>query len=197
MNASLNGHKKLDPTTGMDDGGALAKLMRSFYAELVSDAFVDANGDGVAVAFSLDNPYVQTVLDRLAKQVKGVAETTKDEIRALVGRQAAEGWSIERLAQEITDQGLIAAGTEQDPGPRVRMIARTETASAYTQGSIAAYKASGVVSGVKWLASADSCAICQALDGEVRGLDEAFGDGIDSVPAHPNCTCVLSPVVKD
>lgn len=190
MNVKLNGHKKRDPTASLDDGSAVAALMKPFYQKLLAEAFADAGDAGVDVAFDLDNPFVQGVLKDLAKKIKGVAETTKDEIRALIGRQADEGWSLERLQKEIRDKGEIASRT------RALTVARTETASAYSQGSIAAYQASGVVKQTEWLLGPDPCEICQALDGMTADLGEEFADGISGPPAHPNCTCVLSPIVE-
>lgn len=192
MNVLTNGHKAKDPTTGLDDGKTIAKLMAPFYRELLKDAFGDAAGLGIAVAFDLDNPFVQTVLGDLAKRITAVAETTKEEIRALVGKQADEGWSVERLAKEIRDRGAIATKT------RAMLISRTETAQAYSQGSIAAYKASGVVKQTEWLTAGDDldCPICVGLNGLKADLGEAFDGDVDAPPAHPNCRCVLSPIVE-
>lgn len=188
----LNGHKpqtKKDPTAGLDDGSAVAKLMRAYHQQLIETAFADA-ADLVDVAFDLDNPFVQTVLNELAKKVRGVAETTKEDIRLLVGRGADEGWSVERLQKEIREKGDIASRS------RAMLIARTESAAAYSQGSIAAYRASGVVKQTAWLLGPDPCEICQALDGLTADLGDEFADGISAPPAHPNCTCALSPIVE-
>lgn len=192
MNVSTNGHKKKDPTTGLDDGKAVAKLMRPFYEQLLRDAFGDASDQGIAVAFDLDNPFVQQTLTTLAKKVRGVAETTKQEIRDLVGRQADEGWSLEQLQKEIRARGEIAGRT------RAMLISRTETAAAYSQGSIAAYRASGVVKQTEWLTAGDDddCPICAALSGQKADLGESFDGDIDAPPAHPQCRCVLSPIVE-
>lgn len=188
----LNGHKpqtKKDPTAGLDDGSAVATLMRAFHVALIKDAFGDAAGL-VDVTFALDNPFVQTVLKDLAKKVRGIAETTREDIQMLVGQQAGNGWSNEELAQAIRDQGITRSES------RAMLIARTETAAAYSQGSIAAYRASGVVSQVEWLLGPDPCEICQGLDGARADLGEEFADGISAPPAHPNCTCALSPIVE-
>jgi SPP1 gp7 family putative phage head morphogenesis protein len=190
MNVTHNGHKKKDPTAGLDDGSAIAGLMKAFYQALLEDAFLDAADSGIDVSFSLDNPHVQTVLDQLAKNVRGVAETTKDEIRALVGKQASEGWSVEELQRQIRAKGEIASRS------RALTIARTETAAGYSQGSLAAYKASGVVKQVEWLIGPDSCDECQALDGKRVGLGEEFAPGVTAPPYHPRCTCALSPIVE-
>lgn len=191
MNVKLNGHKKKDPTASLDDGGALSTLMQAFYQALVEDAFLDAVADGVDVTFTLSNPYVQTVLDQLAKQVKGVADTTKQDVRDLVAKQASEGWSIEDLQKQIRAKGEIASRS------RALTIARTETSAAYSQGSIAAYKASGVVSQTEWLIGPDSCSECQALSGAKADLGAEFAPGVTGPPLHPNCTCALSPIIAE
>lgn len=189
-----NGHirqvKASDATAGLDDGTQLATLMRRLYPLVIESAFGDASLAGIPVAFDLSNPYVQTVLDRLAHDVQGVASTTRDEIRALVGRQADEGWTIDELAAEIANLAETRSLT------RATTIARTETARAYSLGSKAAWRESGVVDRMQWLTT-DPCPICEAFDGMIVGLDQEFADGIAEPPAHPDCRCALSPVLSE
>ena len=182
-----------DPTDSMDDGSALAALMRGLYPLLVEAAFTDATGLGLSVAWDLDNPFVQDVLDALADQVVGVAETTKDEIRALVGRQAAEGWSLDELADAIQQAGVTRSAS------RATAIARTETTRAYSLGSLAAFEVSGQIDRVEWLTAQDekTCPICEPLDGRVVALGNPFDGGVYFPPAHPNCRCALLPVLKE
>lgn len=184
MNVKLNGHKKKDPTAAMDDGGALARLMKTFYQALLEDAFSDAADLGVDAAFDLSNPFVQAVLKDLAKNIKGVAETTKDEIRALVSRQADEGWSAEELAKQIRDRGEIASKS------RALTIARTETGTAYNQGAITAYRVGGVTH-VDVL-DGDDDEPCASANGSRWTLEEAEANPL----GHPNCTRAFSPVVE-
>lgn len=181
----LNGHKKKpDPTAALDSGDTIASLMRPFHQALIEDAFLDAQDAGVDADFSLDNVYVQTVLDQLAKQVRGVAETTKDEIRALVSRQAAEGWSTEELAKQIRAKGDIASRS------RALTIARTESGHGYNLGAVASYRAGGVTH-VDVL-DGDDDAICAAANGARWTLEEAEQNPL----GHPNCTRAFSPVVE-
>jgi SPP1 gp7 family putative phage head morphogenesis protein len=194
MPITLNGHApqlKKDPTTGLDDGDQIAALMKPYYAQLARLAFGDAGDQyGLDVSFSLDNPYVQTVLAKLAKQVRNVTDTTKDDIRRLTGRAADEGWSTAALAREIRKAGADLSRS------RSVTIARTESAAGYTGGSLAAYQDSGVVSQTEWMQGPDSCDICQGLDGTRADLGKTFPGGFDGPPAHPHCTCVLSPVIE-
>lgn len=183
----------MDPTDKLDDGADLVALMRRLYPLLVEAAFVDASQLGLSVTWSLENPYVLDVLDELAKQVRSVAETTKEEIRYLVARQATEGWSVDQLAEEITRYGEIRSLT------RATVIARTETTRAYSLGSIAAFQVSGVVDRLEWLTAQDekTCPECAALDGQVADMGKAFGGGVMFPPAHPNCRCAILPVLKE
>ena len=180
-----------DPTDNLDTGDALARLLSRFYPALIEAAFVDAAGLGLDVAFALDNPFVQDVLDELAKEVVGMAETTRDEIRALVGRQAAEGWSLDELADAIEQHGITRSAS------RAAAIARTESARAYSLGSIAAYTVSGQVGGLEWLTAEDerTCPTCAPLNGRQVNLGSAFDGAIRFPPAHTNCRCALRPVL--
>lgn len=173
-----------DPTDSMDGGDEIERLMRRFYPLIVQDAFGDASLAGVPVAFDLENEFVQGTIDRLAHNVRNVAETTKDEIRALVAKQAKEGWSMERLQKEIRDRGEIASRT------RALTIARTETGTAYNLGSVAAYRAGGLTH-VDVL-DGDDDEPCASANGSRWTLEEAETNPL----GHPNCVRAFSPVVE-
>jgi len=184
MNIATNGHKKKDPTAGLDDGSAVAALMKAFYQALLEDAFLDASDAGIDVSFSLENEHVQGVLSSLAKNIKGVADTTKDDIRLLVSRQADEGWSAEQLAKAIREKGDIASRS------RALTIARSETGTAYNLGSVTAYRVGGVTH-VDVLDGEDD-PICAAANGARWTLEEAAANPL----GHPNCVRAFSPVVE-
>jgi SPP1 gp7 family putative phage head morphogenesis protein len=52
-----------------------------------------------------------------------------------------------------------------------------------------------IVDQVQWVAvlDGDTCVDCEDMDGEI--FDAA--DVIDEPPIHPNCRCVLSPVIDE
>lgn len=175
----------------LDNGDELAKLMRPLYLLVLAQAAEDAGITlGTDDMFDVSNPLVQETLNDLALLIRNVADTTKDEIRALVGKQAAEGWSVDELAQAILERGEIASKT------RATLISRTETAAAYSRGSLLAYEQSGVVSGTEWLTGGDPCPECQPLSGKVAELGKEFASGVSHPPLHPACTCAISPVLK-
>jgi SPP1 gp7 family putative phage head morphogenesis protein len=179
---------------GLDLGPGVKRIMRRIYPKVLQKAFGDAElALDVDIAWNVENKEVQAVLGELADLVTRVTETTKNSIRSLVGRAAGEGWSIERLAKEILESGAVVSKS------RARMIARTETASAYSMGSLLAYTQSKVVEGVEWLTTIDdlTCPDCKGLNGEIRDLeDKVFSTGIAHPPAHPHCRCAIAPIVK-
>lgn len=73
-------------------------------------------------------------------------------------------------------------------------VARTEVMNAYNvQLDEGLHETRDTIPDLRrrWDATEDSrtCPWCRDLDGEVRGLDEQFEDGLDGAPAHPNCRC--------
>ncbi|QDD62655.1 phage portal protein (plasmid) [Herbaspirillum seropedicae] len=120
-----------------------------------------------------------------------IDESTRELLNSTVAQAIDEGWSNERLAQEIEDSHGFSP-------ERAEMIARTETAFADVAGNMEGYRASGQVAQKQWAASADCCDDCQALDGEVVDLDDNFpNDGGDGPPLHPKCRCDVLPVLTD
>jgi len=187
----------LDPAIverlGLDPGPGVRRTLGRFYPLLLRRAYEDASLTlDLDLAFDLENPKVQEVLGELADLVQRVADTTRDQIRALIGKQASEGWSIADLAQEISRLGEVQSDH------RATVIARTETASAYSRGSILAWQESGVVGQVEWDATLDdvTAEACKALHGQRAPLGGQFADGTRHPPRHPNCRCALIPIVE-
>ncbi len=117
-----------------------------------------------------------------------ISETTRDMLRTLITNSLSEGTSNADLRGEILDSIAFSES-------RAEMIARTETAMADVQGMIAGWKESGVVAGKEWLTDSNPCPICEALDGEVVGLDEEFEGG--DPPLHPSCECTVIAVLNE
>lgn len=177
---------------GLDTGEELRILLERYYLLSFRAAFRDASQQlGLQLAFDVELPQVQQALASLLTRAKGIAETTKKDIAELVGQAAAEGWSNEVLAEKIVERAATISLT------RANVIAATETANAYSIGTIIAYEESGVVSMIEWLTAEDEkvCPICAPLDGKRVKIGEAFAPGIFYPAAHPLCRCALLPVV--
>lgn len=126
-----------------------------------------------------------------------IDESTRDYLREYVRGAMQEGWSNDKLADELKDAYAFS-------DDRAMMIARTETAKASSTGALEGYKASGVVEGKRWLTAEDDKVSeeCEANgksgpngDGILADLDGMFPSGDAAPPVHPNCRCALLPVV--
>jgi hypothetical protein len=173
-----------DPIDSMDDGDGIETLMRRYYPQMIENAYLDAEDEGLPITFDLANEHVQEVINQLAKLIRNVAETTRDEVRALISRQADEGWSTDDLARALDDLAEIRSRW------RAKMIARTETGAGYNLGAVAAYR-EGNVKYVDVL-DGDDDEICANANGSRWTLEEAEANPL----GHPNCTRAFSPVIE-
>lgn len=153
--------------------------------------------------------------------------TTQKDIQEVIANGLAEGWGADKTAKQIDllFEQYLTGGVEPDkwlsdrlPTYRKEMIARTETIRASNQGQIAQYKEWGVVQ-KEWFASPDACEFCLDMHGKIIGVSEPYfrqGDSmelvdeddnpivlsldyedVDGPPLHPNCRCVVLPVIVD
>lgn len=183
---------------GTDDGAGIQKVMTPYYKMSLRAAYEDADmllaEFDVGVSFTLSNPRVQETLGLLLTQVRGITDTTREELRAIIGAGLQDGKSTEQIA------AAIRADAPEIGRRRSQVIARTETAKAYTNGALLAYEDTGVVEQVEWNATLDNRTsdVCERLHGKRISLAEAQANGFEGFngpPAHPNCRSVILPVV--
>ena len=208
---------------GSADLEALAQELRNFdpmIAEAVQgtiqESIIDGGAEGLDLislptdTWSVTNPAVGASAQNAALKLTGrVQETTLDAIKQTLSDGLDAGESMAQLTQRVEDAGSFSTA-------RAEMIGRTESARAFSEGTAKAWKASGAVKGMKWLASDGCCEFCQAMadKAEEVGLDDSFYDKGDSIdvdgktltfsysdvngpPLHPNCECALEPVMTD
>lgn len=142
-------------------------------AEMVGRAWVDGE--------LIDNPNAQWA----------ITESTRGYLRSNITQAVEEGWSPQALADHLAEN----TGFSYD---RADNIARTEVATAHTQGNLTGWKRSGVVQGKQSILAdthdyEDECDVNAAAG--VIPIDEPFPSGDDGPPYHPRCTCVVVPVV--
>ena len=118
-----------------------------------------------------------------------ISDTTRDRLREIISNGFRDGISREELLDQISEADAFS-------DVRAGMIARTEVARAQVSANMEAWKATGAVNKVEWLAvGPDPCPICDDNDGEIRNIGEEFPSG-DTMPlAHPNCYCILRAVL--
>ena len=169
---------------------------------------------GVGV-WDIANPEVQVFIKEYSfKFADGLGTTTKTGLRGLVSSGQAEGWSINKLRDELTG---IYGGWDKT---RAEMIARTETIRSSNAGAVMSYKQAGIEY-KQWFTAQDGqvCGFCQEMHNKIVGVSEnywAMGDtmsvdvpdekpismtfsyeDVGEPPLHPNCRCTILPVVEE
>jgi SPP1 gp7 family putative phage head morphogenesis protein len=167
------------------------------------------------VAWDIANPEVQAFIsDYSFKFANGLGATTKESLRGLTASAQAEGWSINKLRDELTG---IYGGWDKT---RAQMIAQTETIRSSNAGAVASYAKAGIEY-KQWFTAEDGkvCGYCQEMHGKIVGVSEtywAMGDemtinvedqkpttmtftyeDVGAPPLHPNCRCTILPVVEE
>ncbi len=143
--------------------------------------------------------FIRTWTYAFCDSTNETSQHSVNEAVALLRQELAEGLSRGETAQNLTRR---VAKIFQDPA-RAHTIAATETARAMAGGQFLAAKESGVVRGLRWLASSDACSRCLAIDNKEVPLGEPFavdpGGGPYAVvthpPRHPLCQCSVVEVL--
>ena len=163
-----------------------------------------ATSPSIVIPDWIEDPDVLDALEReMFKFAQGIDQTTADALRDELMDGMENGETIGQLANRISD-----LSDEWVEGWRSEMIARTETARAFTEGHIEAWKSTGVVSRKVWVAAGDACPFCREMDGTVVDLEDTFFDqgeeqtvdwkdqeiamghdysNVNGPPLHPNC----------
>ena len=164
------------------------------------------------------NPYTQTIQNFIKTNSLQVAKEINTETEKQIRATLAQGMRENETIQELTARIMHVFGTASTY--RAFMIARTEAAMAENYSDVVAWEQTGVVESKQWFTAEDEhvCGFCHEMDGVTITLKESFfnkGDvmmfedkngkphemmldfrTIGEPPLHPNCRCVLLPILK-
>jgi hypothetical protein len=157
----------------------------------VDDTYIDwANwkpGDRAAALLLRPPDAFQRLLESQGIALKDMSQTTVRDIGNAVADAIDLGMSAERSAKNIMRQVANPA--------RALSIAITEQNRAISFATINRYKEGGLQQ-MEWEVS-DPCVKCAVNTNQVVNIGSAFNSGDTQPPAHPNCRCVLLPVIPD
>lgn len=132
--------------------------------------------------------------EHAATLVSQISDTTRDAVRQAIADGTANGLSSDEIADNVEELGAFSSARSQ-------LIANTEIANANSQGALVGYRAAaetGIVVLKAWILGDDTDDECaDNADAGAIDLDDVFPSGDDAPLAHPNCKCVLIPVVGD
>ena len=170
------------------------------WEEKYAKELAEEMGEAFTVAFRKEVPTlpIETV-NRIAAEwamarstmlITGIESTTKEGVRKIIAAGVESGQGIGTISRELKNSYHFSR-------KKATTIARTETAVAVGGGQ----KEAAIVQGrdeKRWLTIGDVEDDC--LDNESQGwigISDPFTSGVDTVPAHPNCRCVVTYRTKD
>lgn len=174
------------------------------------------------VARLLKNRAVVAELKSNIENLK-ISKTLKDRINNRTTQLVNNyGATTKTLMEGVLEnsQGLPASEIRKSlravmPTWQAERIARTETVYAFKSGRLDEDKRIADKYNLKmkliWRARPGACDVCEAMDGEVTEVGEAFVDNVDGVAwehskwndngqlpeAHPNCRCYFDEIVEE
>lgn len=169
------------------------------FTPLLVDQAVLAGQEAYRLVGSKDiyTPYKlrDTIASNVSKFTQSMIDTDRAKLIDILTQGLQEGKSVPEI------RGLIQADFDSIEKTQAQLITRTEVLRASNQAALDAYEQSGLVEGKQWLTAGadDECADyegqVEALDGNFYSDTDEFADG--DPPLHPNCRCVLLPVLLD
>lgn len=183
------------------------RRFREAFRPVARDIVQDAGQDAIdqvtlGVAFDVADPAVVRFLEAQTQRfATEVNDTTWAQLKAALSEGLEAGEGTDLLAKRVKDvmQDRIRSSAET--------IARTETISAYSGGSLAGYEQSDVVEAVEWLAALDERTRETHVEahGQVVALGQDFTVGgargpgpglIRKASESINCRCTTLAVLK-
>lgn len=174
----------------------LGKVLNRFYALNGEMAFAAASDLlKVDVAWDLSHPNIRQLMNSLGYRIRGIAETTRQDVSRTIVEALDEGVSLPDLASRIETMFT------QTYASRAMTVSRTESMYAYGRSSATAYQQSGVVSAIECLDNPDhtehyegaiDLLSCSERNGTVSPLDMAE---VHLESEHINGTLAIAPVL--
>ncbi len=184
------------------------KLTIDIFAPLFKE-LAKVAGDQALQDVGVDNPFdtdlaAEFIRKNALRFAKELTTKTATDLRNLIAAGVSQGETINELTARISEYSGFGEA-------RAETIARTETIRGGAQSDLEAWKQSGVVSKAIWYTALDERVDpdCEFLHGNEVDLGaeflsedqllefglEPYGGGVNAPPLHPNCRCVLLPVV--
>lgn len=125
---------------------------------------------------------IDALQNRNLSALKKISNNMSGEIVRVITDGLQTGLAPPEIAKNIVEQidgiGIV----------RARMMARTETITAFNQAAEIRYAQYGYTAW-EWNAATGCCAACEALHGKVFRMNSRA----DRPPLHPNCRCTMLP----
>jgi SPP1 gp7 family putative phage head morphogenesis protein len=161
-----------------------------------SDQFLGQLGISAGLGVPVDRQVLDILQARNLTEIMGIGDDLERRIITAVSEGVTNGDGIRAITKRITESTDVSKS-------KAKMVARTETMNAFNKASEERYKKHGIAE-VKWKTGGSNiCTHVKGFDGSVysggcMGLNnEIFPiDNHPPQPLHPNCKCILQPVIE-
>lgn len=178
----------------------LNKAQIDFTPLLVEQALIA--GQEALKLISEDKPYLgldmrEQIRKNINKFAGSMLETEKEKMVNIISQGLKEGLSVANIRRNIEDAFVELKKVQAE------RVTRTEVIRVANQASVDAWEKSGVVEGKQWLTAQDGRvdADCASYNGKILGLNGTYTKteygAVKEPPLHPNCRCVVIPVLVD
>lgn len=189
--------KKIKTKELFDEEDLLIEAQLDFTPILMQQATV--SGQAAYELIGKDTPYLpyklnETIKKNVDKFTKSMLDTDREKLTNTISEGIKQGQSIPEIRNQIASDFATYSKNQS------QLIARTEVLRASNMASEDAYIQSGIVEAKQWLTfgATDECAKYEGqierLGGNFYSADNKFQDG--DPPLHPNCRCVILPIVE-
>lgn len=155
-----------------------------------------------------DNPYIPDVENLIKGNIRrftgSMLSTEQDKMAKIISQGIKNGLSIPQIRASMLE------AFDQLNKVQADRVTRTEVLRISNQSAVDAWAQSGVVEGKQWLTAEDDRVDgdCKELNGRIISLSDTYLDkgasigdftnnyaDVDEPPLHPNCRCVVLPVL--
>jgi SPP1 gp7 family putative phage head morphogenesis protein len=141
----------------------------------------------------LNRPALAALQQYNFELIKRATDDLRADIRSVITQGVIQGQGISQISRQLTTGTALQKGTFAKVETRARVISRTETIRAFSQGVQWQFAQNGIKR-VQWMTARDErvCEWCGPLDGLIFPLDQLPQGG---PPIHPQCRCMIRPVI--
>lgn len=191
--------------SGFEDQLANAVLDPMVLALTAGHKFAADEGGFDLSGDTVNRAAAQYAADHAASFAKQNNAASVRELRRILSLGIEKGLSLADISKNIEDHTVFNRN-------RAKIIARTETARAFTEGELQAMEQSDSVEGKKWLKAPMACPFCEdaakkTAENPIGVREPFYNAGVISVggkkltvgeiqapPLHPNCRCGIRSI---
>ena len=167
---------------------AAIDMMTPLYQEFLETSGQEG-AELVDPEFTFD-PSTEPSQDFVDERAQFFAQSINDTTFEELIKTLDEGLANDESLAELSERVAKVYGKTRDF--RTDLIARTEVSAISNFGNTEGMKQAGATQKM-WVVVTPEDDPC-LIEGEVVGIDEAFSNGLEAPPAHPNCQCSTIPI---